>query len=109
MIILKKQSYQEKRTYLLENCDVLNYYERFVFTKLITVGFRIGVSQKLMTSALSKAKQIDEDILVYILIRNWDPNTISFLDIVLKENEPNFLSKPALFILPVLLKRTSRI
>lgn len=99
MIALKKKTEQEKKTYLHENWKVLNYYERFVFTKLITGGFRIGVSQKLMTRALSKATQIDEDILAYKLMGNWDPNTISFQDLVLEEKESDFLSKPYPFYL----------
>ncbi|WP_299894456.1 ATP-dependent DNA ligase [uncultured Aquimarina sp.] len=99
MITLKKKTEQEKKTYLHENWKVLNYYERFVFTKLITGGFRIGVSQKLMTRALSKATQIDEDILAYKLMGNWDPNTISFQDLVLEEKESDFLSKPYPFYL----------
>ncbi|WP_405208567.1 ATP-dependent DNA ligase [Aquimarina sp. LLG6339-5] len=104
MIALKKQSEEEKKTYLLKNWKVLNYYERFVFTKLITGGFRIGVSQKLMTRALSKATQIDEDILAYKLMGNWDPNTISFQDLILKENESDFLSKPYPFYLAYALE-----
>ncbi|MFD2563865.1 ATP-dependent DNA ligase [Aquimarina rubra] len=99
MIFLKKKSDEEKRMYLLENWEVLNYYERFVFTKLITGGFRIGVSQKLMTRALSKATQIDEDILAYKLMGNWDPNTITFQDLILEEKESDFLSKPYPFYL----------
>ncbi|MGY3791762.1 ATP-dependent DNA ligase [Aquimarina sp. 433] len=99
MITLKKKTEQEKKTYLHENWKVLNYYERFVFTKLITGGFRIGVSQKLMTRALSKATQIDEDILAYKLMGNWDPNTISYQDLVLEEKESDFLSKPYPFYL----------
>ena len=55
MISLKKKTDEEKREYLHFNWLALNYYERFVFTKLITGSFRIGVSQKLMTRALSKA------------------------------------------------------
>ncbi|WP_299221016.1 ATP-dependent DNA ligase [uncultured Aquimarina sp.] len=99
MIRLKKESDKEKRTYLQKNWTVLNYYERFVFTKLITGGFRIGVSQKLMTRALSKATQIDEDILAYKLMGNWNPNTITFQDLVLEEKESDFLSKPYPFYL----------
>lgn len=99
MIALKKKTEQEKKAYLHENWEVLNYYERFVFTKLITGGFRIGVSQKLMTRALSKATQIDEDILAYKLMGNWDPNTISYQDLVLEEKESDFLSKPYPFYL----------
>ncbi|MBQ4805170.1 ATP-dependent DNA ligase [Aquimarina sp. MMG015] len=99
MIALKKQSEEHKRAYLQKNWGVLNYYERFVFTKLITGGFRIGVSQKLMTRSLSKATEIDEDILAYKLMGNWDPNTISFQDLVLEEKESDFLSKPYPFYL----------
>jgi len=99
MIALKKKTDEEKRAYLYANWQVLDYYERFVFTKLITGGFRIGVSQKLMTRALSKATEIDEDILAYKLMGNWDPNSISFQELVLEENESDYLSKPYPFYL----------
>jgi DNA ligase-1 len=99
MIALKKKYDEDKKSYLLSNWKVLDYYERFVFTKLITGGFRIGVSQKLMTRALSKATEIDEDILAYKLMGNWDPNTITFQELILEENENDYLSKPYPFYL----------
>jgi DNA ligase-1 len=99
MIELKKKSNDEKREYLFDNWKVLDYYERFVFTKLITGGFRIGVSQKLMTRALSKATEIDEDILAYKLMGKWDPNIISFQELIIEENESDYLSKPYPFYL----------
>jgi len=99
MISLKKKSDDAKKSYLHENWKVLDYYERFVFTKLITGGFRIGVSQKLMTRALSKSTEIDEDILAYKLMGNWDPSKITFQELILEENESDFLSKPYPFYL----------
>ena len=99
MIALKKKTDNDKKTYIYENWKVLNYYERFVFIKLITGGFRIGVSQKLMTRALAKATEIDEDILAYKLMGNWDPNTITFQQLVLEKNESDYLSKPYPFYL----------
>lgn len=104
MIALKKKSDYEKKQYLFDNWKVLDYYERFVFTKLITGGFRIGVSQKLMTRALSKATEIDEDILAYKLMGNWDPNTISFQQLVLEEHKTDYLSKPYPFYLAYALE-----
>ncbi|WP_149274468.1 ATP-dependent DNA ligase [Pareuzebyella sediminis] len=104
MIILKKKSDQDKKSYLYQNWKALDYYERFVFTKLITGGFRIGVSQKLMTRALAKSTQIDEDILAYKLMGNWDPSTISFQKLILEENESDFLSKPYPFYLAYALE-----
>ena len=99
IIELKKKSDEEKKSYLFDNWTNLNYYERFVFTKLITGSFRIGVSQKLMTRALSKASDIDEDILAYKLMGNWDPATISFAQLVLEEKESDYISKPYPFYL----------
>ena len=99
IIDLKKKSEEEKKEYLFDNWLNLNYYERFVFTKLITGSFRIGVSQKLMTRALSRATAIDEDILAYKLMGNWEPSKITFNKLILEENEEDFLSKPYPFYL----------
>lgn len=99
IIELKKKSDEEKKEYLFSNWRDLNYYERFVFSKLITGSFRIGVSQKLMTRALSKATEIDEDILAYKLMGNWEPSKISFDQLILQENEEDYLSKPYPFYL----------
>jgi len=99
MIALKKQTDGQKREYLHQNWLALNYYERFVFTKLITGSFRIGVSQKLMTRALSKATGVDEDLLAYKLMGNWNPDTISFQELILDEKSSDYRSKPFPFYL----------
>jgi DNA ligase-1 len=52
-----------------------------------------------MTRALSKATGIEEDILAYKLMGNWDPNRISFHNLVLEEKESDYLSKPYPFYL----------
>ncbi len=99
IIDLKAKSEAEKKEYLHQNWLSLNYYERFVFTKLITGSFRIGVSQKLMTRALSKATEIDEDILAYKMMGNWKPEKTTFEKLILEENEEDYLSKPYPFYL----------
>ena len=99
MILLKAKEEEEKKAYLFDNWRQLDYYGRFVFTKLITGGFRIGVSQKLMTRALSKATGLDEDLLAYKLMGNWNPKTVSFHELVLAENQNDYLSKPYPFYL----------
>ncbi|GGW93267.1 ATP-dependent DNA ligase [Salegentibacter mishustinae] len=96
---LKPKAESEKKDYLHKNWLELNYYERFVFTKLITGSFRIGVSQKLMTRALSKATDIDEDILAYKMMGNWKPEKTTFKKLILEENEEDYLSKPYPFYL----------
>ncbi|MEM9077594.1 MAG: ATP-dependent DNA ligase [Bacteroidota bacterium] len=104
MIALKPKNEDEKKAYLFKNWEHLNYYERFVFTKLMTGGFRIGVSQKLMTKALANATELDEDVLAYKLMGNWNPSTISFQDLILEEKESDYLSKPYPFYLAYALE-----
>jgi len=96
---LKAKSDEEKKEYLFEHWSKLNYYERFVFTKLMTGGFRIGVSQKLMTRALSQSTGIDQDVLAYKLMGNWTPQNSTFKSLVLEENPDDYLSKPYPFYL----------
>ena len=99
IIALKKKTDEEKKEYLQQNWLALNYYERFVFTKLITGSFRIGVSQKLMTRALSKAENVEEDALAYKLMGNWNPDKITFQELILDEKSSDYLSKPYPFYL----------
>ncbi|MGJ8665124.1 MAG: ATP-dependent DNA ligase [Patiriisocius sp.] len=99
IITLKKLPEEEKKQYLQTSWMQLNYFERFVFNKIITGGFRIGVSQKLMTRALSKATQIDEDILAYKLMGDWTPLNTTYTQLILETNEEDYLSKPYPFYL----------
>lgn len=99
IIELKAKTDEEKKQYLFEHWSKLNYYERFVFTKLMTGGFRIGVSQKLMTKALSQSTGIEQDILAYKLMGNWTPQNTTFQSLVLEKNDEDYLSKPFPFYL----------
>lgn len=99
IIILRTLPEDEKKAYLQENWLKMSYFERFVFNKIITGGFRIGVSQKLMTRALSKSTGIDEDILAYKLMGNWTPDTTTFQKLIIETNEEDYLSKPYPFYL----------
>lgn len=77
----------------------LNHDERFVFNKLITGGWRMGVSQKLMTRALSKHTGIEENILSHRLMGNWDPQKTTYHKLIEQEDEAENLSRPYPFYL----------
>lgn len=77
----------------------LDRVERFLFNKLITGAFRIGVSQKLMTRALAQATGIEESALAHRMMGNWTPDTTSFSDLVLTDNPLENLSRPYPFCL----------
>ena len=52
-----------------------------------------------MTKALSKAENVDEDTLAYKLMGNWNPNAITFQELILDEKNSDYLSKPYPFYL----------
>ncbi|MBN3519342.1 ATP-dependent DNA ligase [Algoriphagus lutimaris] len=104
LILLKPKSEEEKKNYVQEMWLQLDYYSRFVFTKLLTGGFRIGISQKLMTKALSQVTEVPEDELAYRLMGNWSPATTSFEELIFGRNEQAYVSKPYPFYLAYALE-----
>jgi DNA ligase-1 len=99
LIDLRKKPDLEKKAYLQENWLKLNYYERFVFNKVMTGGFRIGVSQKLMTRALAASTGIDKDVLAHKLMGSWTGENTTFQELVYEDNEVAMRGKPYPFYL----------
>ena len=89
----------DRKTKILNVWNALPSTERFVFNKLITGGFRMGVSQKLMTRALSQATKIDEAELAHRLMGDWSPDTTTFETLILAPDPAADLSKPYPFYL----------
>ena len=106
IIDLKDADDGYKKDQILTAWQSLNHRERFVFNKLITGGFRIGVSQKLMTRALAKATQIEESVLAHRLMGDWSPLQTTFEKLVLEPNPLENISKPYPFYLAYALDGT---
>jgi DNA ligase 1 len=81
----------------------LNETERFVFNKLITGGFRIGVSQQLMVKALAKHADVKENIVAHRLMGNWSPEFNTFQELLFSTEETD-LSRPYPFYLAYALE-----
>ncbi|RZW09681.1 MAG: ATP-dependent DNA ligase [Rhodobacteraceae bacterium] len=88
-----------RKEHILSAWDGLDTTGRFVFNKLITGGFRMGVSQKLMTRALSRATGIEESDLAHRLMGDWSPETVSYDSLILAPDPGADLSKPYPFYL----------
>jgi DNA ligase 1 len=88
----------EKKEKIQQAWKQLNESERFVFNKLITGGFRIGVSQQLMVKALAKHANVKEAIVAHKLMGNWSPDINTFQDL-LYSTEDTDISKPYPFYL----------
>ncbi len=88
-----------RRAAILAAWDALAAPERFVFNKLITGGFRMGVSRKLMTRALARATGLGEADLAHRLMGDWTPDTTSFADLIHTPDPTADLSRPYPFYL----------
>ena len=99
-LVEAKDSSEEEKKYLVTGAwAVFNKTERFVFNKLLTGGFRIGVSKKLMIKALAKHIHSEEDILSHYLMGDWDPFTIEFDQLIHGDHTGSFSGKPYPFYL----------
>ena len=84
---------------ILEAWDALDTPQRFVFNKLITGGFRMGVSTKLMTRALGQATGINPAELAHRLMGDWSPDSQTFESLILAPDPEANLSRPYPFCL----------
>jgi len=96
---LEKAPEAEKQQFILQAWQELDTDERFVFNKLITGGFRIGVSQQMMVNALAQTYQIPPATLSHMISGNWDPRQTSLEALLQDTGSGADASKPYPFYL----------
>lgn len=96
---LAKATDDEKEQRVKAAWGGLQDMELFVFNKIITGGFRIGVSQKIMVKGLARATGLSEDVLAHRLMGDWDPHRTSFRELLFAEDHGDQDSRPYPFYL----------
>lgn len=69
---------ETKKAYILHAWDSLNTQERFIFNKLISGNFRIGVSNKMLVNAIAKQSGEDSNKIMHSIMGKWTPDQISY-------------------------------
>jgi DNA ligase 1 len=95
---LQHKNEVQKKTFVLDCWASHDKQERFVFNKLITGGFRIGVSQSTMVNALARFTGIEASVVAHRISGNWHPNETSVKELLLESNRQD-VSKPYPFYL----------
>lgn len=90
---------EARKAGILAAWDSLPGIERFVFTKLLTGGFRVGISTKLMTRALARATGQDEAELTHKLMGSWTPETVTWETLIEASDPEADQSRPYPFYL----------
>ena len=94
-----KDTEEVKKTKILSAWDQFTSLERFVFNKLITGGFRIGVSQNLLIQALATHTGLSQAQVAHRLMGNWNPDKISLQELLNPDDQGEDQSKPYPFFL----------
>jgi DNA ligase 1 len=98
-IELEKAGEQIKKDFILSAWQQFNQAERFVFNKLITGGFRVGVNQKMMVNELAKSVNLPASVIAHRIGGNWNPVSTSLDDLLNQEASTLDISKPYPFYL----------
>ena len=96
---LDKESETNRKNIIQEIWMQLSTAERFVFNKLITGSFRVGVSQQLVIKALAKQYNLIDSNVAHRLMGNWIPETSTLQHLLFNPDIQEDLSKPYPFYL----------
>ena len=99
LISIEKEDESVRKEFILRSWQTMTQAERFVFNKLITGNFRIGVSQNTMVNALAKTSNLESSVIAHRISGNWDPVTTDFPDLLSEHAAATDYSKPYPFYL----------
>jgi DNA ligase-1 len=97
--LLGSETDENKWAFVQHAWNNMSSDEIFVFNKLFTGGFRIGVSQKLMVNALAKATGQEPAVIAHRITGKWDPAISNWEELLYSSSNENDLSKPYPFYL----------
>ncbi|MBT32664.1 MAG: ATP-dependent DNA ligase [Thalassobius sp.] len=90
---------EKQKQEVIQALDELEPQERFILVKLLSGGFRIGVSQNLIVRAVSEATGVDKAVIAHRIMGNWHPDEITFNELIIEESPDQDISRPYPFCL----------
>jgi DNA ligase-1 len=106
LLPLRKKDEATQREEILNAWQQMSHAQRFVWNKLITGGFRVGVSQKSVTRALARYSGNAESVIAHRLMGNWKPHKDYFAQILSTDTQDADISRPYPFYLAYPLDET---
>ena len=104
---IKSFNEAEKKEWLLQSWDMMDQQERFVFIKILTGSFRVGVSQNLVVKALAEISGLASAVLTHRIMGNWHPEKFTYAQLVAAEDGSEDNSRPYPFFLAYPIQETS--
>ncbi len=88
-----------RKSALMALWRALPLQQQFVFNKIITGAFRVGVSQRLLIRALKQVSGIDETILAHRLMGQWEPGATFYQRLTADDDGEADIARPYPFFL----------
>ena len=104
LLPLATMSEDQQRTSVIRAWHQLAGTERYIWNKLITGSFRVGVSEQLVVRALARASGIEEGVVSHRLSGHWKPTAESFASLVAADSSDADRSRPFPFYLAYALE-----
>ncbi len=105
LLPLRGRGEDDQRAAMLDAWRELDDRQRFVWNKLISGGFRVGVSQQLVTRALGEAGGIDPAVVAHRLMGDWEPTPEFFARLMARDAADADISRPYPFFLAYALEQ----
>lgn len=99
LLPLAGASEADQRNSLTRTWAELGATERFLWNKLITGGFRVGVSRTLLVRALAGLARVSTAVMAHRLMGQWQPTADDFRRLVSGEGERDDPARPFPFYL----------
>ena len=104
LLPLASMSEQAQREAVLAAWADLSGTERYIWNKLITGSFRVGVSEQLVARALAQVSGVEEGVIAHRLSGHWTPTGESFSALVASDSRDADVSRPFPFFLAYALE-----
>jgi DNA ligase-1 len=99
LLTLREAGEDRQKAEVLAAWAAMDHREAFVWNKLITGAFRVGVSQLLVTRALSRVSGVSAEVIAHRLMGDWQPTAAFFESLISPEAADADVSKPYPFCL----------
>lgn len=99
LLPLRSLAEEEQKAEAIAAWAALDARQRFVWNKLITGEFRVGVSQLLVVRALAQVSGLPTDVIAHRLMGTWDPTPAFFTGLTAPDSGDADASRPYPFFL----------
>lgn len=96
---LRRMEEEQQHDWVMNYWRQMDHRHRFVFNKLITGEFRVGVSQQMVVRALAQYSGVNAEAVAHRLMGNWTPGIEFYARLLHPDDSDADISRPYPFFL----------